>query len=1119
MSMMRCARSTPSSSPASAAASSRGSDDAFEERTVIHVDHCRRQQTRLAASVILPAMLPYPLRQLRAVCIAEPLNPKVLLVPHSRTGHRLIASLVRHGVTWTQLRVTTVVDWAWESVQVDVALAGGRRLSSDDQWLLVTQTLAALPGAGTACYGTLGSSTATALQRSLTDLRLAGVEADPLAAAGDTKMKALADLLRDYEQRLCNGRWWDEAQLLENATRQAQDHATETRVRYLILDETELSTRAAEFVLAVAGGNLERIGRVDYGVQAPTSWAHACLEQVELVDPPTHREPHATAETRIDVRSQAAVQGDLFLDHLLDRSGPESRAPAPEVDVEPGGRLLTTGLTASDQNRIRLWQATGHESEIRGVIRDVLDRQLSFDEVEIVYPPTHGNYLPLLYDAVCRFDLPAAFVDGVPTRMTGVGRCLCAYFEWIQELDGRVLVTALRARDIPWVNDEVSAAQVTTWLLQGRVDRGRSATMEALTRAAALQRESDDPAEQMAERRKWQCARESLEMLISHVPEASEVTVCALAHGALALLQAVAIGLADTTGLEAVQRRLAQIAASDAGRDDGPGPVSLQAQRLSQRLLSSQVEATQPEPGQVSITPLAEAGYAGREHVYVLGLAESHFPAPSSPDSALGDTERARWAMPLPRERGQADTLHLIRLLGVSPCVTLSAHRLALADGREPYPTPLYSRAARQLDAEPIWQRPTTVTSTGCDDLERTLSQRHRPSYGAAVQAMYPATYQGFQADLARRQGVTRFDGWIGSQAEGLASERVYSARMLETLAQCPRRWLWQDGLKLKAPDEPPRDPRRWLQPVEMGNLLHDLFADFMRHLQATHQVPDLAHEKLLASMVEEAVTQAQAQIPVTLQAAFGNDRRRIEAASRVFLEAEVERFEMAGRQMVDFERDFGGSDAPVQIQLGEWVFSLRGRIDRIDRVSRDDTDAYEIWDYKTGSTFGFDRTDLLAGGRRLQWALYGLALQQLLGQDAHVATSGYFFTSDRGAGQRFADTPPSPQELERVLGPLLRMLDHGVFPAFHKGDSDPCRFCDYRRICATEAHGDRDLPARRQTMEQWTGLVEGWADTKAAGRQQASQGIESRLAEVGIRIEDIGPMESIDQILAWMAS
>lgn len=1059
-------------------------------------------------------MLCYPLRQLQLACDAEPLTRKILFVPRLGTGHTLLASLARHGVSWTNLHVTTPVECAHDLTQVDIAMGGGRLLGSDEGWLLASEVLAHRPAEAEACYGRIGPSTPQALYKTLSDLRQGGIGPAELDHA--ERSPHLYTLLAAYERQLENGKWWDEAAILLRATQIVSESDSPEHVRYLILDEVELSTREEAFVLRRSGADLQRIGRAEYGAEVPSRCAHRLMHHAAVVGLGRVSSVSQTSGTQ-NARAAGLVQGDLFLDSLLAAARPGSTTKPEDVDVEPAGRLLTTGLVAEDAATVRLWQATGHESEIRAVLRDLLDRQLPLDDVEIVYPTAHNTYLPLLYDAICRFDIAANFVRGVPASMTRVGRCLRAFLTWIaQDLDGRVLIDALRAGDISWNQSDVSVAQVTAWLLQGRVDRGRDAAAMALRRVAARSsRSPDDQARQQA----LQQAEDRLQQFVAHVPDETEVDLPQLAQGALGFLQMVATEQ-ETDREESLLRRLANISAIGSTSRQ---PLHQQAQRLLHQLSSVRVNARQPGPGRLAVSSIADGGYSGRSHLYVLGLSESHFPSPTWPDSALCDADRERWSLPLSRDRPPADTMHLVRVLGVCRQVTLSAHRLALADGREPFPTPLFSQAERQLQSKPLWQRPMSMTGTGCDDLERLLGQRRRQAYRGAIAEAYGAVCRGYDAHRARGRGVTRFDGWIGSEAEAMEIDRPWSARMLESLADCPRRWLWQDGLRLSVIDEPARDPRRWVQPMEMGNLLHGVFLDFMRYLQDRGQTPHADHEAVLASMVDVAVEQMQTQVPVTMQAAYRNDRRRIEQAAEVFLQAEAEHFrDRPGLQAVEFERDFGGPDDPRLIHLGEATLPLRGRIDRIDRVpgAVDEDPTYEVWDYKTGSTYDFDQADLLAGGRRLQWALYALVVPHLFEEAACVSQSGYLFASDRGAGQRFAAAPLSPHDLGQVLEPLLEMVRQGLFPAIHKGGAGrPCRFCDFRRICSSEAHDEKGLASRREMMTHWTGLVEGWAQAKATSRAQASQVVEKRLAESGLHVADIGPLEALDQINAWMSS
>ena len=391
------------------------------------------------------------------------------------------------------------------------------------------------------------------------------------------------------------------------------------------------------------------------------------------------------------------------------------------------------------------------------------------------------------------------------------------------------------------------------------------------------------------------------------------------------------------------------------------------------------------------------------------------------------------------------------------------ASSLHLADGREPYPTPLFDLAARQLGAAPSWKRPLPSHSEGeaADDLEIVLGHRGSPGYRKAVASAYPDAVRGARVQEARAASApSRFDGWIGApgeQALDLAGDRVLSSRMLETLAACPRRYLLRDVLGRAGPG----GARAGLAPMaaaagDGGPCSTTCSWSTCSGSGHGGKRPSVEHEGELAGLADEAIERWLALIPEPLEAAFRNDRRRIERATRIFAAAEGRR--MDGEPSLSpahLEWDFG-VEAGVEVALSEQVaFRLRGRIDRVDQL--EGGDRYEIWDYKTGSTWGYDSTDLLAGGRNLQWALYALALPRLLDGGEVRRSGGYFFTSDRGSGQRFSAEPPGADRLAGVLGPLFELARAGFFPALHKGDKyggGPCRFCDYRRVCAAEARG-----------------------------------------------------------------
>ena len=716
--------------------------------------------------------------------------------------------------------------------------------------------------------------------------------------------------------------------------------------------------------------------------------------------------------------------------------------------------------------------------------------------------------------------------------MTRPGRSLAAFLEWIAtDLDVSVLVRHLLAREIDWADDDAPPGAVARWLLQGRASAGPLATLAALDRLAPAIGSADTAASTTQRdetlRRRLAAGRAQLQRLFALAAAAGQAP--GVAAAALTYLQALPSADTDEGGQQdrRIRDTLVGLLQDQASLPASEAPPGVQAQRLLSVLRRYSCEASRAGAGRVQLSPLPDAGYCGRRHLYILGLDETRFPGNPGQDPILLDEERRALSPLLPVATNSATEgiFHLIRVLGsAAGTVTLIASRMHFADGREPYPTPLFERACRQLQRLPDWGGPVPADGVA-DDLEALWAQRTHPDLPDALARVFPDAARGVMSARARTHAApSRFSGWIAQadvESLDLSGQRILSNRMLETLAECPRRYLLRYGLGLVPPDEPRSDPRRWLQPLEMGNLLHGLFLSFMQQLQGTR--PDTAHQPRLQEMVEAAIAAQRHRVPVTLVAAYRNDCRRIERAAHIFLHAESQRLAAdPALHPAAFELDFG-SDEVVEVRLSHDIaFRLRGRIDRVDAVfdASGETVAYEIWDYKTGSTFAFDSAALAQGGRRLQWALYAYALPHLLAGDVDVRLSGYFFASDRGSGQRFSDAPPARHELAAMLQPLFAMARQGFFPALHKGDGKgggPCRFCDYRRICASEARGAEQIDGLFAAAAEMAALVDGWAEVVSSGRTGSRQTLEVAFKALGLAPGDVAPEDVAGSARQWI--
>ena len=111
----------------------------------------------------------------------------------------------------------------------------------------------------------------------------------------------------------------------------------------------------------------------------------------------------------------------------------------------------------------------------------------------------------------------------------------------------------------------------------------------------------------------------------------------------------------------------------------------------------------------------------------------------------------------------------------------------------------------------------------------------------------------------------------------------------------------------------------------------------------------------------------------------------------------------------------------------------VRGRIDRIDQVTHAKAKAFTIWDYKTGSAWGYDRNDAFLKGRRVQSALYCALVEQRL-RETHprnpsVASFGYFFPGVREHGERISWSTDQLASGRDIIAELVEMIRTGCFP------------------------------------------------------------------------------------------
>jgi RecB family exonuclease len=578
-----------------------------------------------------------------------------------------------------------------------------------------------------------------------------------------------------------------------------------------------------------------------------------------------------------------------------------------------------------------------------------------------------------------------------------------------------------------------------------------------------------------------------------------------VARGLLAVLAYVPAEDAVERGARArIAARLQRLVQSVTRPTTLAGAIAAVRHRLDERVPSPESAAGSPwnaAGGHLHLTGLESGGYSCRRATFIVGLDSSRFPGIGGSDALLVDDDRARLGAgqspaPLPtaaeriEERRYAFAALLARLRGrvtfsyaawdavegraLAPASELlQVHRLMSGDDAADYealhdavspPASAVPRGGALLDGADVWLN----------------ALAHDPAGGSAMAlrrgvTVVCAAYPHLKAGV--RAWKTRLRSAVPTAHHGVITPRpfldprtgnglVVSATRLQTLGACPHRYLLRYVLGVQVPADPDLSPEQWLQPLERGALLHEVFERALRTAaERDLDLDDDVFGELAGGILDDAVTALCVRLPPPGAAVCEAERTSLQDDVRAF----IAMVRQDGRRFMALERRFGrDAGEPVDIALPDGsTIQLEGAIDRIDEL---DDGRLLIIDYKTGSHAAFARdTGALDGGRRLQHVLYAAAARRLLGRD--VAGVEYQFPTRRSENHRVRYDAAALQDGLGVVTDLLDFVRNGWF--LPSNDSNDCRFCDYASVCrvSTDAWGRVTSP-----LAEWSREADGAA-------------------------------------------
>jgi RecB family exonuclease len=1041
---------------------------------------------------------------LREVCKEYLLAEKWVLSSSLRAGHEWLMAVARSGQPVVNAHVKTInklaLDLAGPLIaEHELEFVGARQGS-----LLVDRIMRRLrkPDEGYLFRLAPSVQLSKTIYKAIDALRCAGLNPDELPADQfevDVKGREIREILREFIQELHERKWVDRAGVSGLAIERLKSNGGGISSNVLVLVPGDTETRGLERRLVDALPPKQRVWlKVDQPAPAPAADAES------LTDARLFRWLPAPVEAPCPAADGSA--------HIFRAVG--------EVNEVRGvlRRCLEMGIRLDQVELL----CTDKDTYIP-LIYETFARLL----------PEPGDPGQLLPDGANLDEMPVTFQEGLPARRFRPGRALVAWLAWIQaDFPQRGLTDMIQEGllTIPGDNtDALSFGFLAEVFRSIGIGFGRERYLDLLKKhEEAWERRRhdlgslrDEDGEERAtadgslDKRLMAIGllRRLVESLLELSPRPSDTPgrVFELAQRFLEER------IRHVTELDNYAKRALIDQIKDIRSTLGPEEAELGGSAIAWlRDLPDDawVGGLGPRGGKLHVAHVLAGGHSGRPFTFIVGLDDGRFPGTGMQDPILLDHERQGLSHELPTSGQELakriDRLALLfaRLRGN---VTLSYSCHNLVNDSEMFPSSVLLSAYRIVSGEhdadqaALKRRLPPPESFAPDSREKALTSSEwwlwRMS-GAEevvearelVASCYPHLGRGFILAQERKSDrFTIYDGWIPQPDAEMdptaANGPVVSASQLETMGQCPLKYFFRYVLKIGLPQELVLDPDVWLDPMARGSLLHEVFELFLKELIDRGITPEFARdEPRILEILNERIEHYEREIPPPHEAVFRREAQRLRQTVRIFLRGEEEYFRRSGNRPRYLEASIGLTSErpktpldtvyPVEIRLpGGRSLRARGRIDRVDQVAGTDANALAIWDYKTGGTWKYEQAPRpFWEGRVVQHILSIMVMNARLKAlvepmaGADVDRFGFFFPSEKTAGERIEFTAAELEEGVQVLAELAQIATNGAFLATTQDDPD-CNYCDYKPICGDVS--EVAFAAKRKLAAQSNAILE----------------------------------------------
>ncbi len=345
--------------------------------------------------------------------------------------------------------------------------------------------------------------------------------------------------------------------------------------------------------------------------------------------------------------------------------------------------------------------------------------------------------------------------------------------------------------------------------------------------------------------------------------------------------------------------------------------------------------------------------------------------------------------------------------------------------------------------------------------------------------------------------GLFEYDGLVKGSVKFRAFLRdkneIFSPSQLETLANCPMRYLFEHIYGLKTLEELGAEISR----REMGQHLHAILRNFFERIKDERKnVAEIGLSRAFA-LAEEVADRYFRARPFMNRLEFfefqkGEFLAGLEGSQAGSVEGSKER-EGIFAQLLRFEErvfndkfpagmEYGfGQEGEAPVVLGKT--RIRGYIDRFD-IMREDEETVYVYDYKTGR---MPTSEMVKKGLSFQLPAYMVALKTNL--QFRAITAAFYalkrdvFLKENPLKQRMNDHWEGMKGvdisgvalIDEYADHLVQLLEEGYF--HHSTDEVLCPYCEFRYACYRDmrrmkhlvhSEVDHHIYSGEKNLEEW---------------------------------------------------